>query len=131
MSTHAVFQGDVRIENNVFRETISTAIQWDEASTTSQLIDNDFIGNGADIYCTSSSGSPGLVGHGNKAGGGGAIRCLACTRLPLPLSEQSLGQTSRSLAVSSEDGRSSRCCRRRFERGARMRGSGSRRRIDG
>ena len=83
MSTHvAVFQGDVRIEKNVFRETINTAIQWDEASTTSQLIDNDFIGNGADIYCTSSSGSPGLVGHGNKAGGGGAIRCLACTSCP-------------------------------------------------
>jgi hypothetical protein len=72
--------GDVKIENNVFRETPNNVIQWDATSTTSTLLNNTFIGNASDVYCTNSP-TPGLTGSGNVRGGGKPI-CYGCANCP-------------------------------------------------
>lgn len=72
-------QGGVHVANNTFR-LLHTAIQWDADDSSSQIDDNNFVANGADLYCTHGA-NPNLTGHGNVRGGG-TIVCLACANCP-------------------------------------------------
>jgi len=72
-------QGGVHIERNVFK-SLNNAIQWDPMDSVSQLIDNQYIANGSDMYCTAGA-NPNMTGHGNVRGGGSII-CYGCLNCP-------------------------------------------------
>ncbi len=73
------WKGGVSFDHNTFREAPNGAIEWAAGDAPGSITNNDFIANGRDIACSTTSSL--LVGSGNVRGGGSPI-CSNCAGCP-------------------------------------------------